>query len=149
MYLDSSKPDYVAQDWKTKQDQIWEDVKADNDFGAFYPVALFTESVKTTFDCEWDVFPAGRLKAIHGIGAICPFKVNIESSPFTGLYKGGEVHGLIRMGAGIDFTDPLSSGFLPGAAVKFYGQEDRQQTLFYSMNLHPYQTVIITYFLLP
>ena len=39
--------------------------------------------------------------------------------PFTGLYKPGEVHGLIRMGPGIDFTDPLSSGFLPGAAVKF------------------------------
>ena len=26
---------------------------------------------------------------------------------------------MIRMGPGIDFTDPLSSGFLPGAAVKF------------------------------
>ena len=119
LYLDSSKPDYVSLDWKTKHDKIWQDVKADDSFGAFHPVDLFTESVKTTFDCEWDVLPTNRVKAIHGIGAVCPFKVDIESSPFTGLYKPGEVHGLIRMGPGIDFTDPLSSGFLPGAAVKF------------------------------
>ena len=119
LYLDSSKPDYVVLDWKAKHDRIWEDIKADDSFDAFHPLDLFTESVKTTFDCEWDVLPAGRVKAIHGVGAVCPFVVNIESSPFTGLYKTGVLHGLIRMGAGIDFTDPLNSGFLPGAAVKY------------------------------
>ena len=41
---------------------------------------------KTTFENEWDVMPAGRQKAIHGVGAVCPFTVDVSAdSPFTGL----------------------------------------------------------------
>ena len=63
LYKDSSKPDYVALDWKTKHDQIWAEVKADPSFGAYHPPTLFLESVVTSFENEWDVMPAGRQKA--------------------------------------------------------------------------------------
>ena len=62
LYKDSSKPDYVALDWKTKHDQIWAEVKSDPSFGAYHPPALFLESVVTSFENEWDVMPAGRQK---------------------------------------------------------------------------------------
>ena len=88
LYKDSSKPDYVALDWKTKHDQIWAEVKADPTFGAYHPPTLFLESVVTSFENEWDVMPAGRQKAIHGIGAVCLFTVDVSAdSPFTGLLK--------------------------------------------------------------
>ena len=88
MYKDSSKADWVALDWKTKHDEIWSEIKADPTFGHYDPPKLFLESVITSFENEWDVMPAGRVKAIHGIGAVCPFSVDIsESSPFTGLLK--------------------------------------------------------------
>ena len=42
----------------------------------------------TTFENDWDVMPAGRKKAAHGVGGVCPFTVDVsEDSPFTGLLK--------------------------------------------------------------
>ena len=140
LYLDSSKPDYLALDWNAKHDQIWTDIKADSSFGAYHPTDLFTESVVTTFENQWDILPAGRVKAIHGIGAVCPFTVDIaQDSPFTGVLQPGQVTGMIRMGAGIDFMDPLSSGFLPGAAVKILrtGQSSANVVLFNELNPLP------------
>ena len=82
-------------------------------------------------------------QAIHGVGAICPFTVDISpNSPFTGLFKPGQkITGLIRLGAGIDFMDPLSSGFLPGAAVKFLrsGTSSANFVLFNELNPLPDQ----------
>ena len=78
LYKDSSKPDYVDLDWKIKHDMIWAEIKADPSFGAYHPTDLFTESVVTSFENEWDVMPAGRRKAIHGVGAVCPFTVDIS-----------------------------------------------------------------------
>ena len=77
---------------------MWDLIKADGSFGSYHPTDLFTESVVTTFENEWDVMPAGRIKAIHGIGAICPFTVDLAAdSPFTGLLTGGkQITGLIR-----------------------------------------------------
>lgn len=122
LYLDSSKPDYVAMDWKDKQAYLWGEVKADNTMGKYYATDLPTESVKTSFDDEWDVMPEGRHKVIHSVGAVCPFQIDIAAdSPYTGLLKAGaNVHGLIRMGPA---TDPYSFGkgkdLVPGVGVKF------------------------------
>ena len=42
----------------------------------------------TTFENDWDVMPAGRKKAAHGVGGVCPFTVDVSAdSPFTGLLK--------------------------------------------------------------
>ena len=78
LYKDSSKPDYVAQDWETKQDQLWSEIKSDASYGGYHPADAFSESLITSFENEWDVMPAGRRKAIHGVGAVCPFTVDIS-----------------------------------------------------------------------
>ena len=62
LYKDSSKPDYVNQPWNVKHDMIWQEVKADPNFGEYHPANALTESVVTTFENEWDVMPAGRVK---------------------------------------------------------------------------------------
>ena len=85
MYKDSSKPDYLALDWKTKHDQIWSEIKSDPDFGHYYPPEIYTESLMTTFENEWDVMPKGRHKAIHGVGVICPFELNISQGMHLGV----------------------------------------------------------------
>merc|ERR1711997_1106587 len=120
LYKDSSKPDYVSLDWKTKHDMIWNKVRANDSFGAFYRADIVFESVVTTFEAEWDVLPAGRKKTLHGIGAICPWTIEVSpDSPFTGVFKAGaKVHGFIRMGSGIDIMGPDAKGRLPGAAIK-------------------------------
>ena len=78
---------------------------------------MVTESVVTPFADEWDVMPNGRVKVIHSVGAVCPFEINIENSPFTGIFQTGKVTGFIRAGAATDFTD--GSGLSPGVGVKF------------------------------
>ena len=79
MYKDSSKPDYLALNWETKHDQLWSEIKSDSGLGEYYPTQMFTESLITTFENEWDVLPEGRNKAIHGNGAICPFTVDVSN----------------------------------------------------------------------
>lgn len=95
-----------------------EKIRANEEIGE-YPnvIGILAESVRTTFEDEWDVMPAGRLKYIHSVGGICPFVVKIAESPFTGLLKTGEVHGMIRLGSANGFT--ASSGLTPGAGIKF------------------------------
>ena len=62
--------------------------------------------------------PAGRIKIIHGIGAVCPFAVDIAAdSPFTGVLKAGQVNGFIRMGGAADWTSILTPGMTPGAGL--------------------------------
>ena len=59
-YLDSSKPDYVAQTWVEKQEQMWAKIIADNSIAPKpNPANILFESVKTSFDDEWDIMPAG------------------------------------------------------------------------------------------
>jgi len=122
LYLNSQKPGYVNMTWNEKQNQLWDLIEADNNFGTYHATEMPTESVKTTFDDEWDVMPNGRNKVIHSVGAICPFKIDIaENSNYTGLLKASSTtYGLIRMGPA---TDPYSSGsgrdLVPGIGVKF------------------------------
>ena len=88
LYKDSSKPDYLALDWQTKHDQIWSEIKADSSYGDFYPSDAFKESLITTFENEWDVMPAGRRKAIHSVGAICPFTLDVsEGNIYNQFFK--------------------------------------------------------------
>ena len=74
--------------WQDKQAHLWSQIKADQNIGRYYQEEALTESVKTTFDDEWDVMPNGRHKSIHSVGAICPFKIDIAAdSTYTGLLK--------------------------------------------------------------
>jgi len=79
LYLDSSKPDYIAQTWAEKQEQMWAKIVADDSIAPQpNPLDILFESVKTTFDDEWDNMPNGRSKYIHPAGAVCPFVVDIK-----------------------------------------------------------------------
>jgi len=118
-YLDSSKPDYTALSWEAKQAQMWTNILSDNSTAPLPNQAgIMTESVQTSFEDEWDVMPAGRLKYIHSNGVVCPFVVNIQNSPFTGIFQNGEAHGLMRLGSAAPLSE--EDGVTPGAGVKFF-----------------------------
>ena len=150
LYLDSSKPDYLASTWQEKQFQLWEQITSDQEIGE-YPeggaTALVKKSVRTSFEDEWDVMPAGRLKYIHSVGGVCPFVVKLADSPYTGLLKSGEVHGLIRMGSAGPFT--TDSGLVPGAGIKFL-RSGRTSANFVALNqLGPMDTSSYNFFKVP
>ena len=106
-------------DWKIKQDLIWAEVKGDPTIGGYHAEQILTESIMTTFENQWDILPAGRVKVVHGVGAICTFSIDIVlDSPFTGIFKGGETKGFIRMGGATDFTSSITTGMTPGVALK-------------------------------
>jgi len=118
LYLDTSKPDYVAKTWEEKTDEIMAQVMEEPSQGTFPSVAdCFAESVVTTFDDEWDNMPVGREKDIHGIGAVCKFTLDITDSPYTGIFKNGKQTGIIRIGPAIDIAN--EAGVAPGAGIKF------------------------------
>ena len=62
LYLDSSRPDYIALSWDVKQDLIWAKIKENSNLGDYYPQDIVTESLFTSFVNEWDILPAGRRK---------------------------------------------------------------------------------------
>merc|ERR1712141_881879 len=82
-----------------KQAQMWANIVADNSIGPNpNPAFILSESVKTSFDDEWDNMPAGRTKYIHPAGAVCPFLIDIKDSTST----------------------DEKSGVTPGGGVKFF-----------------------------
>merc|ERR1719507_1422369 len=78
---------------------------------------MFSESIVTSFDNQWDNMPAGRQKVIHGVGAVCRFTLDITDSPYTGIFKTGKQTGLIRIGPALDIAK--GAGVPPGAGIKF------------------------------
>jgi hypothetical protein len=61
--------------------------------------------------------PEGRKKMIHGVGAVCQFKVNnVAESPYTGLFEPGQQEGFIRLGSAVDYSN---GGLTPGLGIKF------------------------------
>ena len=78
-------------------------------------------SVVTTFDNEWDNMPEGRQKYAHGVSAVCKFTLDIQDSPYTGLFKNGVQTGIIRIGSALDIGggSEYGAGLFPGAGIKF------------------------------
>eukprot|EP01001_Neometanema_parovale_P006148 NODE_2526_length_1398_cov_59.847843_g2402_i0.p1 GENE.NODE_2526_length_1398_cov_59.847843_g2402_i0~~NODE_2526_length_1398_cov_59.847843_g2402_i0.p1 ORF type:complete len:418 (+),score=123.63 NODE_2526_length_1398_cov_59.847843_g2402_i0:51-1256(+) len=123
---------YEGQSAGAKQAQVWSMVSRDQSSGS-YPAGvnlagIFTESVRTSGDNNKDYMPAGRKKYIHCVGSVAQFKfVANSSSPYTGIFKGGE--GLIRMSAA---AAPSSSTLIPGFAIKFF-RTGRESANFFAM----------------
>ena len=116
-YKAESQPGFSLS-WRQKHDNLWNQIKDDPTLGQYHVKKLFTQAIKTSFDNEWDVMPPGRLKSLHGIGAVCPFEINVDQgSTFTGIFKPGKVTGFLRAGAGN--AKPWKGGLLPGVGVKF------------------------------
>lgn len=111
---------YESAHWSMKLDNLWTQVDADHTSGTYpNPLNLPTESIQTSFDNFADTMPANRKKYIHSEGAVCKFKMQINSaSPFSGVFEAGSTaHGLIRMGSALEVD--LKSGVIPGVGVKF------------------------------
>eukprot|EP00966_Prymnesium_polylepis_P303884 7020261-Prymnesium_polylepis.3 len=63
---------FESQAAAQKLDSLWQSVVADTQRGSYPSVTgIVEESVQTTFDNEKDIFPAGRKKYIHSVGAVC------------------------------------------------------------------------------
>ena len=115
-YKAESQPGFSLS-WRQKHDNLWNQIKDDPTLGQYNLAKMFTQAIKTSFDNEWDVMPPGRLKSFHGIGAVCPFEINVnQGSTFTGIFKPGKVTGFIRAGLANGMSD---DGIQPGVGVKF------------------------------
>jgi len=109
-----------AQDHATKSNQLWAKITAPDVVGKSAPVIglvdtvkdILTESMITTFDDHWSVFPTGRKKVIHVQGVNCAFRLNITSKGYTGIFEEGQTTGVIRMGSATSLDNiGLFSGF--------------------------------------
>ena len=69
-------------------------------------------SMLTTTDNEWDFMPAGRVKAVHPIGGVCKFKIEINNSIYSGVLKNGTRTGIMRISVNRDgeFIQATSTG---------------------------------------
>lgn len=108
-----------------KEDRIWKSINAPGSVGQSSPMpstldsfsGAMTESMITTFDDQWDVFPEGRSKVIHHQGAVCKFDLDVSAQAFTGLFAAGKSQGIIRLGSATPSDSPL--GIHPGISLKF------------------------------
>lgn len=111
---------FDTMDWKSKTAQFWRQLSADKNGLTEYPdvAKIVAEGVQTTFDNHAEVMPAGRVKMIHSIGAVCQIDFNVTSaSKYTGLLAPGSQTGFIRMGSAVD---PVANkGLTPGLGFKF------------------------------
>ena len=89
----------------------------------------------TSYDNEWDVMPTGRTKVVHSVGGVCKFKLDIQSSTYTGMLKKGTKTGIIRLGSARDIAN--GAGVKPGAAVKFLRTGRSSANFFVMNNLNP------------
>ena len=111
---------YEAQSASNKLSALWEKVIESRSHGSYPFIGdAALESVQTSFDVIRDVMPAGRLKVIHSVGAVCQFEMKINpDSPYSGVFApNAAATGLIRLGGAL--PPSASSGMIPGFGVKF------------------------------
>eukprot|EP01062_Namystynia_karyoxenos_P002259 TRINITY_DN1080_c0_g1_i2.p1 TRINITY_DN1080_c0_g1~~TRINITY_DN1080_c0_g1_i2.p1 ORF type:complete len:431 (+),score=171.41 TRINITY_DN1080_c0_g1_i2:81-1295(+) len=126
---------YESQGRGAKMTKLWADVTKDPSGGS-YPsgaslAGLFTESMKTSFEDNSDVFPAGRTKYIHSVGSVC--KASFKATPgskYTGVFQGAD-NILIRFSSAKDL-DLDKPSMTPGFGIKFL-IDGRQSSNFVAM----------------
>lgn len=117
--------EYEVQTHEDKLSQLWDKITAPGVVGKSAKIIplpkvvakVLAESMRTTFDDNWDVFPLNRSKVIHQQGVHCQFELAVDdSSPFTGILTGGTKSiGILRMGNALD----LGVSSFPGMGFKF------------------------------
>jgi len=117
-------PSWESKTAADKMSTIWGQITANTDPGDFpfpsvplNPIA-FSESVRTTFDNNWDWMPAGRVKTIHAQGMVCKVDLKVSSSKYTGIFQSGTAQGLLRIGSALPVTS--ITGIVPGIGMKFF-----------------------------
>jgi len=111
---------FEAKTFQEKNEYFWSRVTADKKRGDYAsPKVIFAEDIQTSFWDFKDEMPAGRVKGIHGVGAVCQFRLDIaHDSPYTGLFAPGPQDGFVRMGGATNF-DKTKKGYPPGLGIKF------------------------------
>lgn len=104
-----------------KLNDLWTQTLADTSVGAqsYKLDNLFKQSPGTSFGWKSDELPEGRPKINHAQGVVG--KViweDLGDHPYTGLYAGGSLYGLVRLSEG-NFMIPEASGLTPTMALKF------------------------------
>jgi len=110
---------FEALSYTDKSDYFWSRITESRNHSQ-YPSAttVLTTSSQTSFYDMTDELPAGRVKSIHTIGAVCQFAIDVSTdSPYTGLLSPGVQHGFIRMGGAVGWD--LKKGYPPGIGFKF------------------------------
>jgi len=110
---------FEALSYQDKTDYFWGRITESRN-RSNYPsaVTVLTTSSQTSFYDMTDELPAGRVKSIHTVGAICQFTLDVTAdSPYTGLLAPGKQHGFLRMGGAVAWD--LKKGFPPGIGFKF------------------------------
>ena len=79
--------------------------------------------------------PEGRQKFVHGVGAVCKFTLDIQDSPYTGLFKNGVQTGIIRIGPALDMR--YGTGIIPGAGIKFLRTGKSSGNIVVSLSIFP------------
>lgn len=126
---------YESKTAAEKMDILWTKITADEK-GGKYPSALelpgiFAESMKTSFECNSDVFPAGRVKYIHSMGSVCKVAFNaVPGTKYTGAFSGAS-QVLVRFSSAKDL-DLDTPSMTPGLGIKFL-RDGKQSGNFVSM----------------
>jgi hypothetical protein len=115
---------------QSKQQALWAKILADNNVGASWPTALellglFTENDNVSGDWHSDLFPPGRQKLIHSVGAAALFSWRPSSvrHGYTGLFATGAQYGLLRAASAIEPSTSWWTGeksMAPGFSLKFF-----------------------------
>eukprot|EP00347_Sterkiella_histriomuscorum_P015747 403355834 len=132
---EKSGPDYEKFSAAEKKSQLWEQIisnQTPSDW--FSPLALagiFAESMMPSLKWVGDTFENGwlgvRSKYIHTVGntATCKWTPVSNSEGYTGIFKSGSDHGIIRLSAAKqpDYTKTKATealdNFMPGFGLKF------------------------------
>jgi hypothetical protein len=110
---------FDALSYQEKTDYFWGRITESRNHSSYASAAtVLITSSQTTFYDMTDELPAGRVKAIHTVGAICQFALDITAdSPYTGLLAPGKQSGFLRMGGALGWD--LKKGYPPGIGFKF------------------------------
>lgn len=121
---------FDAMSHTKKMDAIWTQMTDDASVGKSHSMGkwgyvgtmigsvtgMVEESMRTTFDSNFEVLTKKREKVIHKQGVHCKFELAVDkSSKFTGIFAPGTSEGLIRMGS----ATPTGYKMFPGLGIKF------------------------------
>jgi hypothetical protein len=112
---------YESQTAEAKEAFLWGlTAKCTTPAGWPSQVAIFQESVKTSFENVADVMPPGRTKYIHAVGAVATVAFVSSGVPhaYTGLFASGAQHGLLRLSTATAVDGGSGSYITPGLGLK-------------------------------
>jgi len=113
--------DFESGSASKKTQQLWGKITANSRSGPVLSKLnvlkeILTQSMISTFDNVRETMAEGRVKVIHGNGAVLQFDLTMQSnSNYTGILAPGTHRGIMRLGSAM----PPESGTFPGIGIKF------------------------------